>query len=474
MNNPEIAGVGIQKPELQSSIFNKIRQGVGRIGLALSLSVGGGVATSVAYETARPEVAAAETGGYPLADAPCYPRRSEMNNNIGKCADYDWRNPTRDSKGNITGWPMWTSRGYGARNCTDYAAWKVGQYLGTTPTGMGNGNQWDERAADKGYIKTSSPEPGDAAVWNAGSYGHVAFVESVNSDGTVNISEYNKSELGSYETRNNVRADVYVDFDGIGINKYSGTTTSATTPPPPPPRTVTVGSYNPGNGMFYLRDSNDSGPAGVAFQYGNANWVPIAGDWDNNGTMTAGVYDPNTSTFHLRNSHSSGPADTSFQYGNIGWKPIAGDWDGNGYWSVGLQDPNSSTFYLKNYNGPGSADYTFGFGNGGWLPIAGDWDGRDDGNPATTIGVYNPNTATFYLNNENDSSPAEKTIQYGNIGWTAIAGDWDGNSFASIGSYNPNTATFYLKNENSQGPADVTVQYGNAGWKPLPGDWNAG
>lgn len=231
---------------------------------------------------------------------------------------------------------------------------------------------------------------------------------------------------------------------------------------------TTLGVYDPAGGTFYERNCHTSGPASKTVQYGNANWLPLSGDWNRDGVFTPGAYDPNTGLFYLRNSNDSGAADITFQYGNIGWLPLSGDWNGNGYWSVGLYDPNTSTFYLKDYNGGGAADYTAQFGNNGWKPIVGDW----DRNGSTTIGVYSPNTAIYYLNDQHDGSPAEKAMLYGNIGWTPLAGDWDGNGWWSIGAYNPNSATFYLRNMNDGGPADITTQYGNSGWTPVVGDWD--
>ena len=60
-----------------------------------------------------------------------------------------------------------------------------------------------------------------------------------------------------------------------------------------------------------------------------------------------------------------------------GWVPIAGDWDQNGMDTIGLQDPNMAVFYLRNTNDSGSATYTFDFGmaNSGAIPIAGAWTG---------------------------------------------------------------------------------------------------
>ena len=50
----------------------------------------------------------------------------------------------------------------------------------------------------------STPAPNSIAIWPAsypGSYGHVAWVESVNSNGSINITEYNVSwpAIGCYE-----------------------------------------------------------------------------------------------------------------------------------------------------------------------------------------------------------------------------------------------------------------------------------
>lgn len=388
--------------------------------------------------------------------------------------------------------PYRSNRGYDYRNCTDGASYWTNKYTGVNVAGWGNANTWDDNATAYNVKAgtTNSIEPGDIAQSDDGGFGHVGFVTSVtkNGDGSVasiNVAELNRAGTGeysfnTYSTRNASGKfsrggsndwDHYIDVNGTGIGLSGDILGGGGSTGGP----QTIGLYNPSNSTFYERNSNTPGPADMTVPYGNANWIPLAGDWNNDKVFTPGAYDPNTGTFYLSNSNvPGGPPDTpAFTYGNIGWIPIAGDWDGNGYWSIGMYDSNTSTFYLRNTNSAGAADYTFNFGNAGWKPITGDWDGHDDGNSATTIGVYNPNTATYYLNNENDSSAAESTIQYGNIGWTPIAGDWDGNSFSSIGAYDPNSSTFYLRNSNSPGPADITVQYGNIGWKPVIGDWDA-
>jgi len=72
----------------------------------------------------------------------------------------------------------------------------------------------------------------------------------------------------------------------------------------------------------------------------------------------------------------------------------------------------------------------------------------------------------------NTTGKADVTVSYGNPGWVPVTGDWDGNGTTTVGAYNPKTATFYLRNSNTTGKADVTLSYGNPGWVPVVGDWD--
>lgn len=86
------------------------------------------------------------------------------------------------------------------RECVSYTAWKVAESGRRMPYwgGHGNANQWDENAANDGIPVDTNPRPGDVAVSNRGYYGHVMYVESVNANGTINISQYNAGLNGTY------------------------------------------------------------------------------------------------------------------------------------------------------------------------------------------------------------------------------------------------------------------------------------
>lgn len=100
----------------------------------------------------------------------------------------------------IDSWGMYN------RECVSYTAWKVaasGRYMPYWG-GYGNANQWDDNARNAGIPVDSNPQPGDVAVSNSGFYGHVMYVESVNPNGTINISQYNASWDGRYSERYNM------------------------------------------------------------------------------------------------------------------------------------------------------------------------------------------------------------------------------------------------------------------------------
>lgn len=102
------------------------------------------------------------------------------------------------------------------RECVSYAAWKVQSTYGYMPYvgGRGNAREWPSTLAGR-YPMGSTPKAHSVAIFNIGSYGHAAWVESVNSDGTYNLSEYNFITQGGYGERTRVSASAtFIYFGG--------------------------------------------------------------------------------------------------------------------------------------------------------------------------------------------------------------------------------------------------------------------
>jgi surface antigen len=93
--------------------------------------------------------------------------------------------------------------GYAWGNCTDFVAWRLTNNQGlaaSSVTGFGNGNQWAERAREKGYRVDQIPSPGAVAVSTQGQWGHVAIIARVNGN-MVTVEEYNSPVRYKYHYR---------------------------------------------------------------------------------------------------------------------------------------------------------------------------------------------------------------------------------------------------------------------------------
>lgn len=103
-----------------------------------------------------------------------------------------WANAPLDAY--VDNWGMYT------RECVSYVAWKIAHTKGNMPYwgGRGHAYQWPANAQAAGIPIGSTPKVGSAAVMYGGPYGHVMYVEAVNGDGTITVSDYNLGVDGLY------------------------------------------------------------------------------------------------------------------------------------------------------------------------------------------------------------------------------------------------------------------------------------
>ena len=240
--------------------------------------------------------------------------------------------------------------------------------------------------------------------------------------------------------------------------------TTPNTPPPGGGDLDTTGVFRPSNGLLYLKNSNTTGFADIAINYGMPGDYPVVGDWNGDGTATIGIY--RNGSFYLRNSNTVGFADIVFPFGAPGDQPIAGDWNNDGVDTIGVYRSSTGTFYLRNSNSAGAAQISFGLGNPGDVGIAGDW----DGNGTDTTGVFRPSNGVIYLKNTNSTGFADIALNYGIPGDKPVTGDWNNDGIDTIGVYR--NGTFYLRNSNTVGFADLVFGLGNPGDMPIAGNWD--
>ncbi len=123
--------------------------------------------------------------------------------------DYPWPNaPTKADGGGLS--PL----GYYYRECVDFVAWRLNRDAGITtapwkytwsrltPLG-GDAKDWEKNWISHGWTVSQTPVPGSVAWWHTSNsgLGHVAYVQAVNSNGTVTLEEYNWASNHLYSTR---------------------------------------------------------------------------------------------------------------------------------------------------------------------------------------------------------------------------------------------------------------------------------
>lgn len=95
-----------------------------------------------------------------------------------------------------------SSNPYPYGQCTWYVYERLKQFDLSISGDLGDAHHWNNRAEERDYDVTTTPSKHSVAVFEAGQanaddyYGHVAFVEKVNNDGSILISESNVKGLG--------------------------------------------------------------------------------------------------------------------------------------------------------------------------------------------------------------------------------------------------------------------------------------
>ena len=118
--------------------------------------------------------------------------------------DYPWFSELSNNQGGGLS-PL----NYFYRECVDFVAWRLNRDAGSTkapflydwstltPSG-GNAYQWKYAWQKHGWETSTTPVAG-AVAWY--SYGHIAYVKSVNADGSITVEDYNQSGMHVYDIR---------------------------------------------------------------------------------------------------------------------------------------------------------------------------------------------------------------------------------------------------------------------------------
>ena len=232
-------------------------------------------------------------------------------------------------------------------------------------------------------------------------------------DGTVESTardpSYNFGAAGMYTVKltvtNGAGSDNEIKTNYVTVNPAPVTRVNNST---------WIGIYRTSISTWYL-DTNNDGIINRTIHFGIPGDIPVAGDWNGDGSTDAGIFRPATGYWYF-DYNLDGMVDTSFRYGGSGDQIITGDWLGTGKNGIAIFRPATGYWYFD-YNLDGIVDTSFRYGGSGDQTITGDWLGTGkDG-----IAIFRPATGYWYFDYNLDGI-VDKSFRYGGSGDQIITG----------------------------------------------------
>jgi parallel beta-helix repeat protein len=246
------------------------------------------------------------------------------------------------------------------------------QFTGSTPDGLCQ-EEWVALVDTSQGMWHLRHNPDDVTTFFYGNPGDFPFMGDWDCDGEATPGLFRQSDAFAYLRNSNSQgiADIRFffgnpsdiplagDFNGDGCD--------------------TLSIYRPSEARFYIvnklgQNEGGLGPADYSFLFGDLGDKPVVGDWDGDGIDEIGLHRESTGLFYWRNTLDTGNADGTIFFGDPGDRLVAGDWgivDGED--TPAAFRPSNTTFYFRHTLTAGNADSQLEFGQPGWIPVAGDF-----------------------------------------------------------------------------------------------------
>jgi hypothetical protein len=174
--------------------------------------------------------------------------------------------------------------------------------------------------------------------------------------------------------------------------------------------------------------------------------VPVAADFDGDGTTDLTTWNPATGTWTIR--YSAGRRTGRIVLGGAGQRPVPADTNGDG-----RAEPMTFEPLTGLWRRPGVAAVRLGT-RAGDVPVPADYsgDGRAD------LAIWRPSTGTWHIR-------GMAGVTLGDAWHLPVPADYDGDGDADPATWSPSTARFHLAGR-------PPIAFGQVGDVPLPGQYD--
>lgn len=243
--------------------------------------------------------------------------------------------------------------------------------------------------------------------------------------------------------------------------------------------------------------------------FGDADSIPVIGDWNGDGSDDLGVYHDGHFFLDLNGNGRWDDEDLWARLGDELDFPVSGDWNGDGKDDIGIFGPawpgdpqalqvesglpdmrNRELPVPKPKNVPPQPedatsglrllrrtaigktradviDHVFRYGASAQIPVTGDWSG--DG--IKNIGVFRDGRWRLDADGDGRWSETDRVFEFGQEGDLPVVGDFNGDGISEIGVFRNGQWIVDMNGNHELDAHDAVFSLGGPGDMPVAGDW---
>jgi FG-GAP repeat/Cna protein B-type domain len=217
--------------------------------------------------------------------------------------------------------------------------------------------------------------------------------------------------------------------------------------------TTDLAVYRPSSSQWFVQESSTNYAGQLLTTFGGPKDIPVPADYNGTGKAVVAVYRPTTGQWFFA-GQAQPLTFTTFKTGDI---PVPGNYDNTGKDEPAIYRPSTGQWIIDGPNGV----HTISFGGATDIPVPGAYNALTTGNAALEPAVWRPSTGQFFIRTPTGGTT---TLQF-KVGDVPAPGDYDGIGETEAAVYRPSTSQWLVMGPNDKTPR-VVATYGGSSDTP--------